>query len=141
MTQSSPSWPNEVTKRLAWYLTRRYRAALVIGCMACLIAGILHAVFASSPTAFPRYGALITVFTLWHAFAQFRYMNMMELDAEPVGLEVAKALGKTEGAARKLAILRLAIQRRFVIDHLTTVSLGTFVWGFGDLPFYWGTIL
>jgi hypothetical protein len=120
-------------KRLSFYLTRKDRRRLAAGCFALLIVGYLHSYVAGSSTALPRYGALMTLMTFWHAFRQFNYLTMFERQAKPVGVDVAKELGKEERAPELLSGLQVGIARRFLLDHLAAASLGTVIWGFGDL--------
>ncbi|KQZ41843.1 hypothetical protein [Ensifer sp. Root558] len=120
-------------KRLAMDVTKRHRRKLFVGCGVLFLVGYCHGSLTTSVTALPRYGALVTLLTLWHAFVQFRYITMFELAAEPIAMELAKEIGKEDRAPQLLAGLRAGIQRRFTLDHLAAASAGTFVWGFGDL--------
>jgi hypothetical protein len=120
-------------KRLATHLTRRHRRTLFGISGFLLIMGYVNGVWMESPTVLPRYGALMTLLTLWHAYVQFRYITMLDLQAVPFAMEFAKSIGKEETAPELLLGLRAGTQRRFILDHLAAASLGTLTWGFADL--------
>ncbi|KVK43571.1 hypothetical protein BCY90_17425 [Agrobacterium deltaense] len=120
------------SKMLAADLTKRYRGILFWVSGGLLILGCVHGYISESATVLPRYGALVTLLTLWHAYAQSQYLKMFELDVIPIASAFAKEIGK-EDRAELLPDLMGAIQRRFILDHLTVATTGTVVWGFGDL--------
>lgn len=119
---------------LANHLTRRYRWKLYAATAILTVVGILHGFLLDSPTAFPRYGALIALVTFWHASAQSKYVAMLQHDAEPIARELGQELGKDP--ARTISLLerlRTSVQRSFGRDYLVCGTIGVIVWGFGDL--------
>lgn len=131
MQQETPG-DAAMSRHLARHLTRRYRRILLGLSGALFIAGCVHGYSTGSSTAFPRYGALITIITLWHAYSQFKYMKMFELQVIPIATNFAEQIGKVE-RSKLLPTFANVIQRRFVVDHLCAATVGTVVWGFGDL--------
>jgi hypothetical protein len=138
---NEPAVPdNERASRIAMvlgkHLTRRYRRILYAITGFLVAIGLLHGYLAQSPSAFQRYGAIIALATFWHAHVQQRYLSMMQHDAEPVGREVGRQLGKDPArTTAHLERLRSSIQRSFNTDYLICGSIGAIVWGFGDLLF------
>ncbi len=129
---------NEPATRMAMvlgkHLTRRYRRMHYALSGFLVLAGLIHAHLVQSPSAFPRYGALIALATFWQAHVQQRYLSMMQHDAEPVGREVGRQLGKDPAlTTARLERLRSSIERSFNTDYLVCGSIGVIVWGFGDL--------
>ncbi|MBY3527579.1 hypothetical protein HFN72_16690 [Rhizobium laguerreae] len=94
------------------HLTRRYRRILYATTGFLMAVGLMHGFVMQSASAFPRYGALITLATFWHAFVQQRYLSMMQHDAEPIGREVGRQLGKDPArTAAHLERLRTSVQQ------------------------------
>jgi hypothetical protein len=120
---------------LANHLTRRYRWKLYAATGLLTILGILHGLLFESPTAFPRYGALIALVTFWYASAQQKYIAMLQHRAEPIAREVGQELGKDPAKTTSLLErLRTSVQSSFSRDYLVCGTIGVVVWGFGDLP-------
>lgn len=121
-----------ITRVLARDLTKRYRRILFGVSGILLMLGCLHGYISGSATVLPRYGALVTLLTLWHAYAQTRYLKMFEHDVIPIAATFAKEIGKDDRASLLPGFMG-EIQKRFVLDHLAAATIGTVVWGFGDL--------
>jgi hypothetical protein len=131
MQQESPR-DAAMSRDMARHVTRRYRRILFGLSGALLLIGCAHGFSSGSATVFPRYGALVTILTLWHAYAQYQYMKMFELQVIPVAIAFASEIGKPERSGL-LPHFMAQIQRNFVLDHLSVATTGTLVWGFGDL--------
>lgn len=130
-------------------LLRRKRWLLVFGTGSLVVSGLIHGWVSQSATVFPRYGALITTLSLYHAYAQLRWSRMSDdieaflhkmftsIEHDKLGNEPETRLQAASNANRRITRvfpkMVEAVQRQFVQQHLLVATIGTLIWAFGDL--------